>query len=352
MIPRRVAYVVNTFPKISETFIIGELAELRRRGVELRILSLNRPEESLVHDDVHAAGLLGCTSYDAPAFGGVLDAFEPDLVHAHFATDPTATARALAAARRVPFTFTAHGYDVYRRPPQDFAARASAAASVITVSVANKRHLSGAFGVHPRRIHVIPCGVDTDRFTPGTPSSDPPLAVCVARLREVKQLDLLIRACGLLRDRGTAFRTVIVGEGPERSKLEALRSSLGLEPHVDLPGAAEHHEVCDWWRRASVAVLSSRSEGMPVSLMEAAACGVPAVAPAVGGIGELIAHGTTGFVTPPGDAAALAESIGAILRNEPLRLGMRAAARERAVQRFSRASQIDRLLAVWSSVLN
>jgi glycosyltransferase involved in cell wall biosynthesis len=352
MTPRRVAYVVSTFPKISETFIIGELAELRHRGIDVRILSLKRPEETLFHDSVRAAGLLERTTYDASDFSGVLDDFEPDLVHAHFATDPAAMARTIAAVRRVPVTFTAHGYDVYRRPPQDFGDRASAAACVVTVSDANRRHISGTFGVPADRIHVIPCGVDTDWFTPGRPDPAPPLVACVARLREVKQLDLLIRACAIVRDRGTAFRCVIVGEGPERANLEALRAELALDAQIDMPGAAEQHEVRDVWRRASVAVLSSRSEGMPVSLMEAASCGAPAVATAVGGIPELISHGETGVVTPAGDCDAMADALYEVLVNEPLRLRMRSAARERAVRRFSRTSQIDRLLALWSSVLN
>lgn len=352
MTPRRLAYVVSTFPKISETFIVGELAELRRRGIDVRVLSLKRPEEAQVHDCVRDSGLMERTTYDASVFGDVLDDFQPDLVHAHFATDPTAAARTIAAERRVPFTFTAHGYDVYRRPPADFAARARAAASVITVSEANRRHLTANLGVAPERIHVIPCGVDTEWFSPGRPESAPPLVVCVARLREVKQLDLLIRACALVRDRGAAFRCVIVGEGPERPKLEALRAQLALDDHIAMPGAADQNEVRDWWRRASVAVLSSRSEGMPVSLMEAASCGVAAVAPAVGGVPELIAHGETGFVTPPGDCGLLADAIHELLVNEPLRCAMGGNARRRAEQRFSRVSQIDRLLGVWSSVLN
>lgn len=352
MTVRRIAYVVNTFPKLSETFIIGELAELRRRGVDVRVLSLKRPEEEMFHDAVRTAGLLDRTSYDRSTFGEKVDAFGAQLVHAHFATEPTATARTLAEGRGLPFTFTAHGYDVYRRPPTDFAQRAAAAAAVITVSEANSRHITETFRVPPGRVQVIPCGVDTGWFTPGAADLDPPLIVCVARLREVKRLDLLIRACAVVRNRGTAFRCVIVGDGPERTTLEALRAELRLEDHLDMPGAAEQSLVRRWWRRASVAVLSSRSEGMPVSLMEAASCGVPAVAPAVGGIPELVEHGVTGLVVPPGDVGRLADALQELLANESVRVAMGGAARRRAELRFSRAAQIDRLLEVWSSVVH
>lgn len=347
----RVAYVVNTFPKISETFILGEIAEVCRRGIEVRILALKTPREQLAHDAVRRARLLECTSYVKDAFGGVLDAFKPDLVHAHFATEPTETARALAAARGLPFTFTAHGYDVYRRPPADLADRAAASAGIVTVSQANSRYMADRFGIPAERIHVIPCGVDVDWFTPGGVTSDPPLIVCVARLNEVKQLDRLLHACAALRSRGTAFRCVIVGEGPERPGLERLRRELDLDALVAMPGAAEHAQVRRWWRKAAVAVLSSRSEGMPVSLMEAAACGVPAVAPAVGGVPELIADGETGFVTT-GEPASIAAALHELLTNGALRGRMRAAARHRAVARFSRAHQVSRLVGLWSRILN
>ena len=351
MTPQRVAYVVSTFPKISETFIIGELAELRRRAVEVRVLSLKPCAEAMCHESVRSAGLLERTTYAATEFGAVLDEFQPDLVHAHFATDPTGTARQLAAERGLPFTFTAHGYDVYRRPPADFAERAAAAAGVVTVSAANSRHLRDQFGVPAERIHVIPCGVDTEWFRPAVPATDPPIVVAVARLREVKQLDLLLRACAMVRDHGPAFRCVVIGEGPERASLERLRAELRLDAVVAMPGAAEQNEVRRWWQRAAVAVLSSRSEGMPVSLMEAAACGVPAVAPAVGGIPELIVDGVTGILTRPGDPESLADALHDLIENAPLRRRMRRAARRRAETHFSRASQVDRLLALWSTIL-
>jgi glycosyltransferase involved in cell wall biosynthesis len=207
--------------------------------------------------------------------------------------------------------------------------------------------------VPAERVHVIPCGVDTRWFTPPAQNDErAALIVCVARLREVKQLDVLLRACATVRDRGSRFRCVIVGEGPERAALERLRHDLQLDDVVALPGAAEQTQVREWWRRASVAALSSRSEGMPVSLMEAAACGVPAVAPAVGGIAELIEDGVTGFVTQPGDVGALAKALQEVIFNAPLRSRMRIAARRRAESRFSRATQVDRLLELWSSILN
>src|SRR5881296_889721 len=348
---RRIAYVVNVFPKLSETFIANELAELRQRGVEVRILSLRQPSEQLRHEIVTEAGLGERVVYDPREFRAVLREFQPELLHAHFATEPTAAARELAAELGVPFTFTAHGYDIYRKPPVDFADRASAASAVITVSEANARYIVKALGVPAAYLHVIPCGVDTERFRPQGPRAEPPHVVCVARLRPVKNLGLLLEACASLRARGVEFRCTVIGDGSCRDELEAMRARLGLARVVEFAGAAEQAEVLAWWQRATIAALTSTSEGMPVSLMEAAACGVPAVATAVGRIPELIEDGVTGFLTTPGDAEGLAGGLERLLRDPALVARFGAAARLRAEEHFSLPRQVDRLLSVWRGLV-
>jgi glycosyltransferase involved in cell wall biosynthesis len=355
----RIAYVVKVFPKLSETFIAGELAELRRRGVEVLILSLQRPIETLRHRIVEEAGLTERTVYEPAEFAAVLREFQPQIVHAHFATEPAACARELAAKFGAPFTFTAHGYDIYRRPPPDFAQRAAAASAVITVSRANAKYIAKTFGLPRSRLRIIPCGVDTQRFQPATKSSgdeassdEPRLLVCVARLVPVKNLGLLLEACAELLARAVKFRCVIVGDGKSRRELEADHARLGLGKEVELIGAAEQSAVLGWLQRASVAVLTSEREGMPVSLMEAAACGVPAVAPAVGGIPELVEDGVTGLLTPPGNAPALVAALEQLLLNAELAADMGKRARERAVKRFSVRRQVDALLELWAELIH
>src|SRR5438552_12525933 len=349
---RRVAYAVNVFPKLSETFIAWELAELRRRGVEVRILSLRQPREQLRHKFVTEAGLEERVVYDPKEFRGALREFQPEVLHAHFATEPTAAARELAAELRVPFTFPAHGYDIYRKPPADFADRAAAAAAVITVSEANARYIVKTFSVPTAQIHVIPCGVNAERFSPQGERLEPPHVVCVARLRPVKNLGLLLEGCAALQSRGAEFRCVLVGDGSCRDELEAMRARLGLARVVEFAGAAEQAEVLAWWQRATVAVLTSESEGMPVSLMEAAACGVPAVAVAVGRIPELIDDGVTGFLTPPGDAGKLAAALERLLCDPDLVARLGVAARQRAQEHFSLARQVDCLVALWRTLVD
>jgi colanic acid/amylovoran biosynthesis glycosyltransferase len=351
---RRIAYVLNVFPKLSETFIAYELSELRRRGVELCLLSLRQPTETLRHEIIHESGLDALTCYDTTRFISILHEFGPQLIHAHFATEPTAAAREWADALGIPFTFTAHGYDIRRKPPPDLRDRAAAAQFVVTVSQANARHLVEHFNVPPERLRVIPCGVDIERFRPVNRTRAPahvPLLLCVARHVKVKNLGMLLESCALLRKCGVEFRCVFVGDGVCRGELEELRSKLHLEEFVEFAGAQDHAHVLAWWRRADIGVLTSDDEGMPVSLMEAAACGVPAVAPAVGGIPELIDHGVTGLLTAPRDPHAFAAALQELIDDEPRAAGMGNAARRRMEERFSVTKQVDSLLTAWSEAL-
>lgn len=355
---RRIAYVLRVFPKFSETFIVSELAELRRRGVEIRILALQEPAAGVRHETVAAAGLEQLTFRDPDSFLRRLQEFQPQLIHAHFATEATAAAIDLADELGLPLTFTAHGYDIHRKPPPDLAARASVARAVITVSRANAEYLADHFGITPSHICVIPCGVDTNVFRPASgqsprnTNSDWPTILCVARHVEVKNLGLLLHACAWLRDQDLQFRCVMLGDGPCRPELEKLRGQLGLKTLVQMPGAVEQGQVLGWWQRATIGVLTSDNEGMPVSLMEAAACGVPVVATAVGGVPELVEHGVTGVLVRARDTEALGAQLRALLLDRSLCTRYGLAARRLAVERFSVTRQADQLLEVWSQILS
>jgi glycosyltransferase involved in cell wall biosynthesis len=347
----RVGYVINVFPKLSETFIANEMAELRRRGVEILAVSLRTPTETLRHPILESAGLIGRTIYPPGDYLTALKEFQPDLLHAHFATEPTAATREFSRALNVPFTFTAHGYDIHRKPPADFGARAADASGVVTVSRANAEYMERTFGVAREKIHVIPCGVDTNLFKPiaGAASTKPPLVVCLARHVVVKNLGLLLRAFALLDQWKVPFRGVLIGDGPCHEELKQFARELRIEERIDFLGAATQDEILPWLQRATVAVLSSQNEGMPVSLMEAAACGIPLVATAVGGVPELVRDGETGFLTAP-EPEPFARALRRVLENSTLAQTIGCAARADAVARFSVQRQIDSLVGVWENV--
>ena len=353
MKPRRIAYILNIFPKLSETFIAGEIAELRRRDVEILILSLLPTRFEPRHPIIWRAGLDRLVEYDVQRFSQRIREFKPDLLHAHFAKEATEKARELSGECGAPFAFTAHGYDIHRKPPADFHERAVAARGVVTVSQANADYIERTFQVHRSHIHVIPCGVDTTVFRPNghSPSLHRPTILCVARHVSVKNLSMLLQACRLLRDQSVNFHCVMLGDGPLRGELEAQRLRLRLEDCVEFHGAVDQGEVLRFWQHADVGVLTSDNEGMPVSLMEAAACGVPVVATRVGGIPELVMEGVTGVLSPAGDAAEFAKSLELLLLDADLRRRLGSAARLRAEKAFSVTRQVDSLLTFWRGVL-
>lgn len=303
------------------------------------------------HSIVTDAGLDRLVTYDGEQYLPVLHAFRPQLLHAHFATEATTIARYMATQLGVPYTFTAHGYDIFYKPPQDFGERARQAAAVVTVSEVNVKYIEAHFGIPRSHMALIPCGIDTERFSPAGEKLDPPHVVCVARLEPVKNHFLLLQACVLLQSRKVRFHCVLLGDGMTRDSVLAERARLGLEGVVTMPGAVEQEEVRTWLRMAAVAVLPSHSEGMPVSLMEAAACGVPVVATTVGGIPEIVTDRETGRLTPPGDVDAMADALQELLLSPELRERMGRAARAKAVGRFSVVGQVDLLMALWNDIL-
>ena len=348
---RRIAYVVRTFPRLSQTFVTRELDWLLANGFECRIFCLNRSDEAVTQAAARSPWILARLHHLDQASEAILAGFSPDIIHAHFATDAALAALDLGHRHRVPVTFTAHGYDIYRDPPEDFARRAERAAFVVTVSEANRRHLVERLGVRREKIKLVPNGIDTDFFAPDPGQPKPGIShiVCVARLEPVKQLHLLLAGCGVLRDADVPFRCTIVGEGSCRDTLLTLRQELGLTDHVTFAGPLESERVRHHLRSAHLAVLSSQSEGHPVSLLEAAAVGIPAVAPAVGGIPEIIVHGETGLMTDSADPRALGMAMARVCTDHVLAGSMGTAARQRALRHFSTDRQLGALVEVWEA---
>jgi glycosyltransferase involved in cell wall biosynthesis len=154
--------------------------------------------------------------------------------------------------------------------------------------------------------------------------------VTVGRLKAPKDTLTFLRA--LARLDHAPFRARIVGDGPERERLEAELRVLELDSAVELLG--ERNDVSELLSAADVFVLSSRSEGLPLSIVEAMAAGLPVVAASVGGVPELVVDGETGFLIPPADEAALASALERLVADADLRRRMGAAGRARAEALF------------------
>ena len=181
------------------------------------------------------------------------------------------------------------------------------------------------------RVVLLRNGIDTQRFAFAGPCRTGP-AVIVARLCADKDLVTLLQAVALVLRDAPDFRLLIAGDGPCKYELQQLASELKLTSHVQFVGAV--HDVPSLLRQARLYVLSSISEGVSLTLLEAMASGLPVVATRVGGTPEVVADGVTGLLVPPRDPPALAAALLRLHRDHPLASRLGAAGRRRVVESF------------------
>jgi glycosyltransferase involved in cell wall biosynthesis len=183
-------------------------------------------------------------------------------------------------------------------------------------------------GIDPDRITVIPPGTDFGRFSPDASVPREPLVLHVGRLKRYKATDHLLQAARLLKERGVKFNAVVVGDGDDKPRLEALAAKLGLGAEVRFTGFVPEAEKVNWYRRAAVLVENSVKEGWGLIVMEANACGTPVVAANSPGLRDSSRDGVNGLMYEYGDVPSLAEKLGRLLSDDALRgrLGQQAIA--------------------------
>lgn len=241
------------------------------------------------------------------------------LVHAHYAYPDGAAAAILARETGLPYLVTVHGSDI-NVLAQDQNRRALIAETLREASavVAVSKELAAkvqALGVPGDRVHCIPNGVDLDKFSPGCKNVarkklglplNKRVLLTVGRLDPVKGYDRLIETmCKLPRD----VFLVMAGEGGERGRLQGQIDERELSDRIVLAGAVAHDKLTDYYQAADSLVISSHSEGWPTIIFEAAACGTPISATAVGGIPEIISNFHLGTLIPDNRPESLVRGI-------------------------------------------
>jgi glycosyltransferase involved in cell wall biosynthesis len=311
-------YLVRSWPRLSQTFVVNEILAQERLGTRLELYSLAHSGEGLVQPQVHAVeaavhyldeprrhrrraalrdhGLVARSGPLAYVTTLALAAARPRLargyatlstigcfaaavglsaavhrarlseapiehLHAHFAHDPALVALLTSRLTGVPYSFTAHARDLYQIPITSLRARARDAVAVVTCCAANVDYLRSVLPpeLHPR-LRLIHHGVELDRFVPAPrPASGPPVEiVSVGRLVEKKGFPDLLRACQELKSAPAAapFRLRVYGDGPMRAELSALRDRLGLHDEVELAGERDGEEVLRAYQEADIFALT------------------------------------------------------------------------------------------------
>jgi len=178
-------------------------------------------------------------------------------------------------------------------------------------------------------IRVVPGGIDSRRFQPGqdTPSAD---LILTGRLVQIKRIDIFLQAVACVSRRIPGVRAVIVGDGPLCDALRSLAANLDVERNIHFVGYQQ--DVATWLRKSRVFVLTSDSEGLSLSMMEAMMCGLPAVVSDVGDLGDLIEHGVNGYLVPRRSPQLLADRLVELLCEEAKRRAFSLAAHRSAMQ--------------------
>lgn len=185
-------------------------------------------------------------------------------------------------------------------------------------------------GLPAESIVVIPNGVDLELYSPdpAEPKFEEPTLLYLGRLKQYKRVDLILRALALLRDEGVHARLIIAGQGDAADDLRRLRSELGLEDRVEMPGFVGEELKRTYFRRAWIHLLTSPKEGWGITNLEAAACGTPTIASDSPGLRDSVVDGVTGYLVPHGDVRALADRIRELLEDTELRERLGEQARE------------------------
>ena len=399
----RIGYVLKMFPRLSETFVLNELLELERQGVDLSVFSLMQPNDGRFHGRLSQLRLTAeyfpndkPESYwnallegserlpfpsdrwvDAVAFvrrHGLSRDLEMLLraglialrarqqgvthLHAHFATVAARTAALVGMLAGIPFSFTAHAKDIFRETVDRalFAELVRRAAFCVTVSDFNREFiLSQTPGVDAGKVVRLYNGVDLDFFG-GPPRSSPPDALhvlSVGRLVPKKGFDHLLRALAICRDEKLPFRATVVGDGESRIELLALRDELGLTSQVELTGGLPQEEVRRLCAEATMMALAcvpdrdGNMDALPTVLLEALAFDLPVVSTRLTGIPEIVGS-EAGMLVEPGDERQLAGAIRSMW--ERIRDGRHTpgSARARAERLFDLRSNVSTLRELYA----
>ncbi|MCA0940364.1 glycosyltransferase [Salipiger pacificus] len=399
MSPPKLAYLTGEYPRASDTFIQREVAALRALGHEVLTCSIRTtgpehlvgPEQRAEHAQTfkvldacrsplrllraHARWMrrpgrylraLALAWQSAPkglkgrafnliyfAEAGVLAEALAEAgiqhLHNHIAKASCTVAMLASELSGIPYSFTIHGPDIFFEPHHwRIDEKTHRARFVACISAFCRAQLMCfADRADWGKLEIIHCGIDPSRYAPSRHAGQSLLFT--GRLAGVKGVPVLLRALAALAPRHPELRLHLIGDGPERRALEALATELGIAERCEFLGYRSQAEVAEALTGADIFVLPSFAEGVPVVLMEAMAAQVPVVTTRIAGVPELVEHGVSGLLVPPGEAEALTEALDALLADPGTRRSMGAAGLAKVAAEFNATTEAAKLSALFSA---
>jgi colanic acid/amylovoran biosynthesis glycosyltransferase len=404
--PLRIAYILGTFPQLTQTFVTREIFWIRSFGVEVQVFSLSRPKSPPVDEQVtellpfvryspilsisvlaaqiyflvrsprrylRALAKVVRFTYREPVilfralmnfpksvyFARQMHEFGVDHVHAHFVTLAAISASVVSELLGVTYSIHAHAVGLFQRNLQDVCRQLEDASRVITISSYHRAYIADmSHNLAADEIDVVYCSLETERFRPNPRlNGDGPVRLLsVGRLIEKKGFEYLIDACALLVNSGFEMQCRIAGAGPLQKALQARIDHHGLQGQVTLLGAVEQDHILELYQESDAFVLAcvvgkdGNRDGLPVVLVEAMSCGLPVISTPVAGITDLIQPEETGVLVEQRDSVALAEAMKGLIVDENRRKQLGKRARQKVEADFQIQQNAARLATIFGHV--
>ncbi|MEE2932752.1 MAG: glycosyltransferase family 4 protein [Pseudomonadota bacterium] len=407
MTRKTVLIVVKGYPRLTETFISQEIRGLERRGLQIELVSLRRPTESITHP-IHAeikAPIRYLPEYihtelsraffgwfKARKLGGyraairvflqdfardrtrnrirrflqaciVANEVGPNIskIYAHFLHTPASVARYASVMRGLPLSLSAHAVDIWTCPDWELAEKINSAEWTTVCSKVGAAKLR-SLAKDPSKVFMFYHGLDLEKFRPrklhvskndGTPSNPPARLISVGRTVPKKGFDVLLEALALMPD-NLCWEWTHIGDGPYTKTLKNHAKLLGISDHIHWRGVQNSDKVIKALRQADIFVLPCRrdndgnQDGLPNVLMEAQSQGLAVVSTNISAIPEFIIHSETGILVPPNDPLALQEGLVSLITSPDLRFKFGKAGEERVRMRFDTEQNLDKLARLLS----
>jgi glycosyltransferase involved in cell wall biosynthesis len=396
---KSIAFFNSLFPALSATFIYKEALELKKRGLPIKTFAIRKPPLDEISKECH--GLRETTTYLLPAniikfigahlyfllkhplryFGtliflltrkfnhklkdryrtilhfceGVLLAKllteDDDIchIHVHYAAHPASVAIAASKLTGIPFSFTAHAYDIWidRLFIED---KVNAARFAIACTKYGREQILKNNGIiDPKKLVTIYHGIDTEKFAPReTPTRNSKTTILhVGRLSEEKAQANIILACKILKRDHYDFQCLIIGDGPLYNDLKGLIVQNDLDDQVKLVGKVFQEEIIDYYAKADMFVLSSYRENMPNVLVESMSMGIPTIATAIAAIPELIQDGENGLLVEPNNIEQLAQAMKRLIDKKEFAQQIAQNGRNTVLDKFDHNDSLDQLIELY-----